>query len=126
MQNSLQLQVVNNFEKKLHFKICCLVLNPPWFILGLLSLYTIFLLVTFLNINGTSTLHTDVCLTKKMSVMSNVLVDFGEIFALFLGNFIDDCEHHLITVNAYLCGRQKKGYVYWSSCKTLVSNCAND
>ena len=26
----------------------------------------------------------------------------------------------------YLCGKPKRGYIYGSSCKTLVSNSAND
>ena len=29
-ENSLQFKVVNNFGKKLHFKICYGVLNLPW------------------------------------------------------------------------------------------------
>ena len=62
---ALQLKVIHNFDKKLHFQICCGLLNLPWIFLGLLFLYTFFLLVTFLNINGTSTLLTNLCLTNR-------------------------------------------------------------
>ena len=66
-KNSLQFTVVNNFYKKLHFQISYVVLSLCWIFFSYLHLlYTFFLLLTFLNINGTSTLHTNVCLTTGM------------------------------------------------------------
>ena len=54
----------------------------------------------------------------------------GRSFALFLCTFIVDFEYHLFIVGAtlmtYLCGKPKRDYIYGSSCKTLVSNSAND
>ena len=65
------------------------------------------MLLTFLNINGTSTLHTNVYLTtgilqQCLSYRLNVLVNFRQIFALFLGTFIVDFEYDLFIVNATL------------------------
>ena len=124
----------------LHFKIYYGVLNLPLvFFSDLHFLLTFFLLLTFLSINGTSTLRTNVCLTtgipqQFLSCCLDVLVNFGQIFALFLGAFIVDLEYYLFIVNVincylmtYLCGTPKRRYIYGSCCcKTLVSNCAND
>ena len=68
-------------------------------------LWTSFLLLTFININGTSTLHTNVCLTtgipqQCLSCRLEVLINFLQIFALFLGTFIVDFEYYLFIVNA--------------------------
>ena len=58
-----------------------------------------------LNINRTTTLHANVCLTTGMPQQClpcrfYVLVNFGEVFALFLGTFIVDFEYYLFIVNA--------------------------
>ena len=37
-----------------------------------------------------------------LSCRLHILVDFGQIFALFLGNFIVGSEYYLFTVNATL------------------------
>ena len=62
-----------------------------------------------------------------------VLVNFGEVFALFLCAFIVYSEYSLFIVNgikcyimAYLYGTPNRRYIYGSCCKTLVCNCAND
>ena len=70
-------------------------------------LKTFLLLLTFLNINGTSTLHINVCLTtgipkQCLSCHLDVLVNFGHIFAIFLGTFIVDFQYYLFIVNATL------------------------
>ena len=57
-----------------------------------------------LNINGTSTPQTNVCLTAGMSQQClscrlDVLVNFGQTFAHFLGAFIVDFEYYLFIVN---------------------------
>ena len=125
---------------KLHFKICYGVLNLSWvFFSDLHLLLTFFLLLTFLIINGTSTLHTSVCLTtgipqQLLSCGLDVLVNFRQIFALFLGAFIVDFECYFFIVNiikcyvmTYLCGAPKRRCIYGSCCcKTLVSNSSND
>ena len=61
-----------------------------------------------------------------------VLVNFGQVFAPFLGAFIVAFEHSWFIVNvikcylmAYLCGTPNRRYVYESFCKTLACNCAN-
>ena len=91
----------------------------------------LFLLLTFLNINGTSTLHTNVCLTtgipqQCLSCCFDVLVNLGQAFCTFSWYFYYWLwisfvyrECYLMT---YLCGKPKKGYIYGSSCKTLVPN----
>ena len=58
-----------------------------------------------------------------MSYRLDVLVNFGQIFALFLGTFTVDFEYYLFIVNATL--GPKRGYIYGSRCKTLVSNNTN-
>ena len=85
-----------------------------------------------------STLHTNLYLTTRIpqqcvSCRLDVLVNFGQISDLFLGAFIVDFEYYLFIVNVikcYLmtcfCGTPKSCYIYGSSCKTLVCNCAND
>ena len=70
-------------------------------------LLSFFILLTFLNNNGTSTLRTNVCLTIRipqqcLSCRLDVLVNFGQIFALFFGTFIVDFEYYLFIVNATL------------------------
>ena len=64
-----------------------------WIYLGYFFGFTfitdLFLLLTFLNINGTATLHTNVSLTtgipqQCLTCRLDVLVNFGQIFALFL------------------------------------------
>ena len=54
----------------------------------------------------------------------------GRSFVLFLCTFVVDFEYYLFIVGAtlmtYLCGKPKRDYIYGSSCKTLVSNSAND
>ena len=90
--------------------------------------WTFLLLLTFLNINRKSILHTNICLTtgipqQCLSCRLNVLVNFGQIFALFLGTFIVDFENYLFIVNVslwHLCGKPKRDYIYGSICKTLV------
>ena len=52
-------------------------------------------------------LHTNVSLKtgipkKCLSYRLDVLVNFGQIFALFLGTFIVDFEYYLFIVNATL------------------------
>ena len=68
-------------------------------------LQTFFLLLTFLNINGTSTQHTNVFLTtgipqQYLPFRLVVLVNFGQIFALSLDTSIVDFEYYLFIVNA--------------------------
>ena len=59
----------------------------------------------------------------------DVLINFGQMFALFwyfyrwLWILFVYCECYLMI---YLCGKPKRGYIYGSSCKTLVSNSVND
>ena len=84
------------------------------------------------------TLYTNVFLTvgipqQWLSCHLDVLVNFGQIFALFPGAFIVDFEYHLFIVNVikyclmiYLCGTPYRRYICGSSCKILVCNCAND
>ena len=95
-----------------------------------------------------STLHTNVCRRyilehcigcrtcpnlitviprQLLSCCCEVLVNFEEVFALFLGAFIADFEHPLFFVNVikcylmtYLCGSRNRRYIYGSCCKTLV------
>ena len=62
----------------------------------------------------------------------SVLVNFGQVFVLFLDAFAD-FEYSQFIVNvikcylmAYLWGTPNKCCIYWSSCKTLVCNCGND
>ena len=105
-ENNLQFTVVNNFDKKLHFQICYVMLNLPCVFFQIYIYYRPFFLLTFLNINGTSTLHTNVYLTtgilqQCLSYRLNVLVNFRQIFALFLGTFIVDFKYFFI-VNAIL------------------------
>ena len=92
------------------------MLRDTEYALGIFSdlhlLYTFFLLLTFLNINGTATLHTNVCLTtgipqQCLSCCLNILVNFGQIFALFLGTFIVDFEYFLFIV------KTKNGLYLW-------------
>ena len=56
-----------------------------------------------------------------------VLVNFGQVFALFLGAFIVDFECSLFVVNVikcylmtYLCGTTNRCHIYESCCKALV------
>ena len=110
-----------------------------WICLGYFFRFT-FIIYFFsapniLNINGTATLHTNVCLTtgipqQCLSCRLDVLFNFGQIFAPFSWYFccwlwilFVYCECYLMT---YLCGKPKRGYVYGGSCKTLVSICADD
>ena len=88
-ENSLPFKVVNNFEKKLHFKIYCRTTESA---LGIFSnlhlLQTFFLLLRFLNINGMTTLQTNMSLTtgipqECLSCRLDVLVNFEQIFTLF-------------------------------------------
>ena len=104
---SLQFTVVNNFEKKLQFRS----VTWQWICLGYFFRFTfiidIFLLLTCLNINGTSAVHKNVCLTSGIPqdcllCRLDVLVNFGQIFALFLDTFIVDFEYYLFIVNATL------------------------
>ena len=103
-ENILQFKFVNNFDKKLHFKICYGVLNLPWGFLSDLHFLWIFsLLLTFLNLKGMSTLHTNVCLITGISQQFlSCRLDVLQIFALFLGTFIFDFEHYLFIANATL------------------------
>ena len=67
-----------------------------------------------------SQLCTNVCLTtgKQQQFMScrlDVLVNFGQIFALFLGTFVVDFEYHLFIVNAtlrHIFVQNKKGVIF--------------
>ena len=120
-KNSLQFTVVNNFYRKLHFQISYVVLSLCWIFFSYLHLlYIFFLLLIFLNINGTSTLHTNVCLTtgipqQCLSCCLGVLVNFEQIFPLFLGTFIVDFEFHLFIVNAtlwHICEENQKEVIF--------------
>ena len=67
----------------------------------------LFLLLTFLNIKGTTTLHTNVSLTtgipqRYLSCRLDVLVNFGQIFAPFFGTFIVGYQYWLFIANATL------------------------
>ena len=80
----------------------------------------LFFLLIFLNTNGTSTLHTNVYLTtgipqQCLSCCLNVLVNFGQIFALFLSTFIVDFEYYLFIVNAalwHIFVENQKGFIF--------------
>ena len=61
-----------------------------------------------------------------LSCRLDVLVKAKQIFAIFLGAFIVDFEYYLFIVNEISLWKTKKGYIYGSGCKTLISNCAND
>ena len=95
-ENSLQFKIVNNFNKKLYFKM--------WY--G--------------HFNETSILRTNVYLTtgipqQCLSCHLDVLVNFGQIFALFLGTFIFDFEYYLFIVNATLLNifvEDQKGVIF--------------
>ena len=126
---SLQFKVINNLDKKFHFNICYGVLNLPWvFFSDLHLLLTFFLLLTFLIINETSTMHRSVCLTTGIQQQFllcrlDVLLNFRQTFALFLGTFIVDPEYYLFILNVikcypmtYLCGTPKRRYIYGSCC----------
>ena len=61
-----------------------------------------------------------------------VMVNFGQVFELFLGVSFADFEYSLFIWNvikcylmAYLCGTPNGCYIYWSCCKTLLCNCAS-
>ena len=104
-ENSLQFTVVKNFDKKLHFQICYAVLNLPSVFFRFKFIIDLFFVLTFLDINGTPTLHTNVCLTTGIPQQGllcrlDVLVNFEQIFALFLGTFIADFEFYLLIMNA--------------------------
>ena len=129
--NSLLFKVVNNSEKKLDIKIYYRICLGYFF--RFRFIIDLFLLLAFLNINGTTTLHTNVSLTtgipqQCLSCRLDVLVNFGQMFALFwyfyrwLWILFVYCECYLMI---YLCGKPKRGYIYGSSCKT-VSNSANN
>ena len=68
-KNSLQFKFVNNFNKKLHFKICYGVLYLSRVYFRFAFLVDHFLLLTFLNVNGMSSVksvwrqwyHNNVC-----------------------------------------------------------------
>ena len=68
-ENSLQFKFVNNFNKKLHFKICHGVLNLLRVFFRFAFFVDHFLLLPFLNINGMSSItsvwqqwyHNNVC-----------------------------------------------------------------
>ena len=130
-----------------------------WICLGffsaLHSVQTFLFPLTFLKTNWMSTWHTNILYkvyTRKYcigcgtcpnlatgipqqfpSCRFGVLVNFGQVFALFFGAFIVDFDYSLFIVNvikcylmAYLCGTPNRRYIYQSCCKTLVWNCAND
>ena len=70
-----------------------------------------------------STLHTNVFLTTAipqqcLSCGLDVLVNFGQKFALFLGTFIVDFEYYLFIVNVIKCylmtyfAEHQKGVVF--------------
>ena len=120
-ENSLQVTVVNNFDKKFHFQIYYVVLNLPC-VFFLICIYyrPFFFLLTFLDNNGTSTLYTNVSLTTGIpqqypSCRLDNLVNFGQIFALFLGTFIVDFEYYMFIVNAtlwHIFVRNQKGVIF--------------
>ena len=80
----------------------------------------LFLILTFLSINGTTTLHTNVCLTtgirqQCLSCRLDILVNFRQIFVLFLGTFIVDFEYYLFIVNFalwHIFEENKKGVIF--------------
>ena len=77
----------------------------------------LFLLLTFLNIDGTTTLHTklDNRDTTTISVSSFGCFDFlWKIFALFLGTFIVDFEYYLFIVSTtfwHIFAENQKGVI---------------
>ena len=107
-ENSLYLKVVKSLEKKLNFKTYQRVLNlPQVFFSDLHLLQKFFLLLAFLNINETSTLHTNVYLETEiqqqcLSGCLDVLVNFGQIFALVLSTFNVEFQYYSFIVNATL------------------------
>ena len=129
--NSLQFTVVNNFDKKLHFQICYVVLNLSFF--RFTSIINLFFLLAVLNINGTSTLHTQ--MTVWQAYHNNVC-HVVWMFWLTLGTSLHFFLVLLLTLNI-ICLLQmllydislwktKRGYIYGRSCKILVSSSAND
>ena len=104
-QHSLKFIVVNNFDRELYFQICYVVLNLPCVFFQIYTYYRPFFLLTFLNINGTSTLHTNLTTgipQQSLSCSLDVLVNFRQIFALLHGTFIVEFEYYLFMVNATL------------------------
>ena len=128
-----------------------------WICLGVFSalhsVQTFLFLLTFLKTNSMSTWHTNILYkvyTRRYCIgcgpvqiwqqeyhnnfrCFEVLVNFGQVFALFFGAFIVDFDYSLFIVNvikcylmAYLCGTPNRRYLYQSCCKTLAWNCAND
>ena len=77
-----------------------------WIYLGYFSdlqlLWTFFLLLTFLNVNGTTILYTTGIPQQCLSCRLDVLVNFVQIFARFVGTFTVDFEYYLFIVDALL------------------------
>ena len=69
--------------------------------------------------DGTTILHTNVSLTtgipqQYLSCRLDVLVNFGQIFALFLGTFIVDFEYYLFIVSVtfwHIFAENQKGVI---------------
>ena len=72
-ENSLQIKVVNNFGKKLHFKICYGVLNMPWVFVRFTSIIDLFsspnIFKFWLNDNSVDKRQFDNTDTSTMFVM---------------------------------------------------------
>ena len=67
------------------------------------------------------------CLSHRFEV----LINFGKVFALFLGAFIVEYSLFIVIVIkcyllAYLSGTPRRLYNYGSCCKTLVYDCDKD
>ena len=135
--------MVNNFDKKLHFKIYYWVLDLTWVVFQIYIIDLFFSLLIFLKTNCRWTLHTNVCSRYILELLHQVwdlskfdnrytmtMVNFGKFFALFLGAFTVD---FLLIANAikcylmaYLCRTPNRRYIYGSSCKTSFCNSAID
>ena len=136
-ENDLQFKVVNNFHKKLHFKISYGMLNLPW-VFFRFTIIDLFLFLTFSKLMERQfctqmsvwqqRYHNNVChviwmfwLTLDRSLhfflvlFLLTLYYFNLIFNLILLTLFF-CECYLMT---YLCRNPNMGYICGSSCKTF-------
>ena len=124
--NSLQFTVVNNFDKKLHFQICYVVLNLSWVFFQIYIYYKSFFSPSSFKYSwNVNSAHTNDCLAgipqQCLPCRLDVLVNFGHIFAFFLGTFID-FEYYLFITNAtlwYIFVENKKGLYLWEELQNI-------
>ena len=113
-KNSLQFKFVNNFNKKLHFKICYGVLYLSRVFFRFAFLVDHFLLLTFLNINGMSSVK-----SVWQQWYHNNICHVAWMFRLTLGR-----SFHFFLVLLLLALNIICFYIYWSSCKISPMGCS--